>query len=263
MAAQGISKLTVKLTETSTNYHDTLLRQPAQVRPLNTPCTVHFAPRLKAREGVRSRQILIDFESDQGLILFADDPITVLKGRFNKALQDIEDANGHKTRAISHLRNGGVLMELGSEEAVTWFAGAVIRKQFLEKLHLVATITKPRLYQVMVQFVPLTFQPDREADLREVEEVNSINVGGIVRARWIKPVARCKPSQTCGHLILSFQFPQPANDTLAYGLYIGQKKVFAEKCKWELLWCLKCHGWGHCYALNPRTGPDVRSTARR
>ena len=53
-AAQGISKSTVKLTETSTNYRDALLRQPAQVGPHNPPCTVHFAPRLKAREGVRS-----------------------------------------------------------------------------------------------------------------------------------------------------------------------------------------------------------------
>ena len=80
----------------------------------------------------------------------------MLKGRFDKALQDIEDANGHRTRAVSRLRNGGVLMELDSEEAVTWFAGAAIRKRFLEKLHPAAAI-KPRLYQFMVQFVPLTF----------------------------------------------------------------------------------------------------------
>ena len=96
-AAQGISELTVKLTETSTNYRNALLHQPAQAGLHNPPCTVYFAPRLKAREGVRSRQ----FESDQGLIPFADDPITMLKGRFNKALQDIEGANGHKTRAVS------------------------------------------------------------------------------------------------------------------------------------------------------------------
>ena len=99
--AQGISESTVKLTEPSTNYCDALLHQPAQARPLNSPRTVHFAPRLKGREGVRSQQILIGFESDQGLIPFTDDPITMLKGRFDKALQDIEDANGHKTRAVS------------------------------------------------------------------------------------------------------------------------------------------------------------------
>ena len=52
----------------------------------------------------------------------------MLKGRFNKALQDIEDANEHKTRAISCLWNGSMLMELDSEEAVTWFAGVVTHR---------------------------------------------------------------------------------------------------------------------------------------
>ena len=52
--AQGISELTVKLTEMSTNYCDAMLHQPAQVWPLNAPHTMHFSPRLKAREGVRS-----------------------------------------------------------------------------------------------------------------------------------------------------------------------------------------------------------------
>ena len=138
-------------------------------------------------------------------------------------------------------------MELGSNEAVTWFAEAPVRERFLGNLHLAASI-KPRLYHVVVQFVPLTFRPDRDADLCEVEEANSIDMGDIARARWIKPPARCKPSQTCGHLILSFWSPQLANDTLAYCLFLCHKKVYAEKCKRELLWCLRCHGWGHMVA---------------
>ena len=144
----------------------------------------------------------------------------MLKGRSNKALQDNKDVNRHKTRAISHLRNGGMLMKLDSKEAVTWFTGAATCKRFLEKLHPVVTI-KPRLYQVMVQFVPLTFRPDRETDLHEVEEVNSIDTGGVVR---IKPAAQHKPSQTCGHLILLFQSPQPANNTLAHGLFKDRRR---------------------------------------
>ena len=86
----------VKLTEMSTNYHDALLHQPPQAGPLNAPHLIHFAP--KAREGVRSQQILIDLESDQGQVLFANNPITMLKGRFDKALQDTEGTNRHKTR---------------------------------------------------------------------------------------------------------------------------------------------------------------------
>ena len=32
---------------------------------------------------------------------------------------------------------------------------------------------------------------------------------------------------------------------LANSIFVCQKKVYAEKCKKEPLWCLKCHGWGH------------------
>ena len=104
----------------------------------------------------------------------------------------------------------------------------------------------------MVQFVPLSFRPGREADLQEIEEVNGVEVGGILKARWIKPVARCAPSQVCGHVILSFLSPQSANNVLANGLFMCQKKVYAEKCKREPLQCLKCHGWNHMAATCPQ-----------
>ena len=155
---------------------------------------------------------------------FSDDPMATLKGRFNKALQDRQDTCKHKIRAVTCLQNGGVLMELDSDGAVTWFAEEVIHKHFLEKLHSAVSI-KPRLFHIVVQFVPLTFRPDRKEDLREVEEANSIDADDIVKARWIKLVARHKPLQTCGHLILSFRSLQPANDSLAYGLFISHKKV--------------------------------------
>ena len=69
--------------------------------------------------------------------------------------------------------------------------------------------------------------------------------GDIQRAWWIKPISRRSPTQTCGHVMLSFLSPETANDVLAHGLFICQKKVYMEKCKKEPLHCLKCHGWGH------------------
>ena len=123
----------------------------------------------------------MDFNSDQGQAPFSDDPIMVLKGKFNEALQDDEGVSRHKTRAVSRLRNSSMLMELDSEEVVAWFADWAVCVQFLKKLHPAAVI-KPRLYQVLVQFILLTFQPDRAADLCEIEEANSIDDGGIVRA---------------------------------------------------------------------------------
>ena len=135
-------------------------------------------------------------------------------------------------------------MELGSNEAVTWFTDAAIRSSFLEMLHPGATI-KSRDYHIVVQFVPLTFKHDNDEYLREVEDVNGILKGSLVKARWIKPAARQTPQQTCGHAIFSFSSPQSANEVLTGGLFICQKKVYAAKCRKEPLWCLKCHEWGH------------------
>jgi hypothetical protein len=149
-----------------------------------------------------------------------------------------------KTRAVSRLKNGGILMELDSADAATHFDDESIRKKFLALLHPAASI-KPRSYQIVVQFIPLTFRPDNESDLREIEETNGFDEGDITRARWIKPIARRRPSQTCGHAIMSFSSPHEANEALANGLFICQKKVYAEKCKKEPLRCLKCHRWGH------------------
>ena len=81
----------------------------------------------------------------------------------------------------------------------------------------------------MVQFIPLTFQPERESDLREVEEINRLKTGVIAKARWIKPIARWVPSQTCGHAIFVFLTPEAANEALTHGLFVCQKKVYVEK----------------------------------
>ena len=114
-------------------------------------------------------------------------------------------------------------MELGSDEAVTWFTDAAIRSSFLEMLHPGATI-KSRDYYVVVQFVPLTFKPDNDEYLWEVKDVNGILKGSLVKARWIKPVARRTPQQTCRHAIFSFSSPQSANKVLTGRLFICQKK---------------------------------------
>ena len=97
---------------------------------------------------------------------------------------------------------------------------------------------KPWVFNIVVQFVPFMFRPEKDADLRELEQVNGLDDRAMMKARWIKPAARRSPSQTCSHMILSFSSPVPANDTLAYGLFICQKKVYAEKCKKEPLRCL-------------------------
>ena len=94
---------------------------------------------------------------------------------------------------------------------------------------------KNREYHTVMQFMPLTFKLDRDMELWEVEAVNDLGKGAITRARWIKPVARQSPSQTCGHAIFSFSTPMDANKVLANGIFVQQKKVYSGKCKREPL----------------------------
>jgi hypothetical protein len=264
--AQGINENAATITETSTKYRDALLQSNPASNPTNSntaPKLNHLAPlppRVQAREGVRARQILIDIAPDPttGSIALAEDSISTLKEKLDKALMASDPGVcDSRTKAVTRLRNGGILMELDSDEAVDWFAHQRIRDNFLGKLHPSASI-KPRTFQIVVQFIPLTFRPDRDTDIRELEEVNGLEKGDILQARWIKPASRRSPSQTCGHAILSLTSPQAANEILSHGLFICHKKVYAEKCKKEPLRCLKCHGWSHlardCLAAHDTCG---------
>ena len=168
----------------------------------------------------------------------------------------------HKVKAVTKLQNGGILLELNSDEAAEWFQGDGTWKTFLTHLH-AATSIKPQLYHTVVQFVPLTFRPNREVDLQEIEEVNGLEEGNITRARWIKPAARHALLQVCGHAIFSFLSPQPANDALANGLFVHHKKVYTEKCKKEPLQCLKCQGWNHLATNCPQQHDTCGTCADR
>ena len=216
-----------------------------------------LGPRLRAREGMRSRQLLIDLDNATDPTALAGESISNIRDQANKALLLSHGTPTLKVRAVTKLCNGGVQIEFNSDEAVEWLQDAERRRAFLTQLHKSAII-KPRMYNVITQFVPPSFRPKKDTELHEVEESNGLGDGNIVRARWIKPVMWCSPSQVCGHAILSFLSPQPANDVLAGGLFICQKKVYVEKCKREPLHCLKCQGWNHmassCLQLHDTCG---------
>ena len=170
----------------------------------NTHASSHLPLRLQAREGVKARQVLIDFKQDQGPAPFGAKSLVSLKARLDKVLNESEDGQGvHKIRALTRLHNGRILMELGSNEAVRWFDDEAVRGRFLGNIHPGAFI-KPRVFNVVVQFVPLMFRLEKDMDLSELEQVNGLEDRAVTKARWIKPAARWSPSQTCGHMILSF-----------------------------------------------------------
>jgi len=91
---------------------------------------------------------------------------------------------GHKAKAVTRLKNGGILMELGCNKAVAWFQNPSIQKKFLAGLHPDVCI-KSRNYHIVVQFVLLIFKPDKVADIKEIEGTNNMERGTITWAQWI------------------------------------------------------------------------------
>ena len=169
---------------------------------------------------MRARQVLIELDRAEEASALRDNNVSEIRDKANKALAAScapQDTLEHQVKAVTKLCNGGILLKLNSNAAVAWFLDGETQKSFLSHFHPSATI-KPRLYNVVVQFVPLSFRPGREADLREIKEVNGVEVRGISKVRWIKLVARRAPSQVCGHIILSLSYPH--NPQMAHWLTV-------------------------------------------
>ena len=73
-------------------------------------------------------------------------------------------------------------MELDGTLAVDWFTQDNIWKQFLEGLP-PGIVIKHHNFHVVVHYILLTFRPEKEVDLQEVEEANGLQTGDIVKAR--------------------------------------------------------------------------------
>ncbi len=236
-AALTVSSAQIKATATS--YSDAL--KSAQASPATSKDTLDA--RVRAREGIKSRQLLVDVISP-GQDTLAGASNTELVEAANKALRDLDEPPHHRFVSARRLNNGGILLELDSEEAMAWLSDPLQRASFLGRFAPEASV-KTRAFPLIVQFVPLYFKPEMEAELRAIEADNKLATGAVLRARWVKPAYRRALEQTCGHIILTLSTPETANSILTNGLVICQKRVYAEKCRKEPIRCLKCHGWGH------------------
>ena len=162
----------------------------------------------------------------------------------NKALRNMVDPPEHCFVSACRLGNGGVLLEMDSEEVACWLNVSATRAAFLDRFAPDASV-KEWAFLTVVQFVPLFFKPEKEAEIRQVERDNDLPEGSILCTCWIKPAYCRARDQTCGHVIFAASTADAANRMLTSGLVVCQKRVYNEKCKKEPTHCLKCQGWGH------------------
>ncbi|KAJ7118526.1 hypothetical protein C8R43DRAFT_901320, partial [Mycena crocata] len=105
-------------------------------------------------------------------------------------------------------RSGPVVLHLNSMEAATWLKENMA--PFLAAMGGTSSY-KQRLLNVVVEYVPVTFDPNRDGALHVVEGDNGYRSGSILKARYIKPVERRRKGQTVAHLVVGFEDAPTAN----------------------------------------------------
>ena len=275
-SAKTYADITEKLQSTQEKLEETAQRVNANTRtysqvaattpntlPANSlpvPPNVSYSQiQIRNRAEIKRRQVLIDFDRTEDMNLETMDEATLTR-KTTDALSTIwaaapEPKISHpKLKATTLMRNGGLLLELDSSEAAEWLKGDDIRGRFLTNIGSGANI-KNRTYQVIVQFVPIQFNPEDNQHLRDYESFNGLPTGSILKAEWIKPVSDRKRNQRVATMRVYHRDALSVNKILSEGASVLGKRTVPKKPKKEPIRCLNCQTFGHerrdCKASDP------------
>ena len=227
----AISDSSNKLTDTVSSYKDALLSAPKPPQQSHTgrPADAND-PRIIRDQNRKACQVLVDiYNKDVG-----NRSLEELKNNFNTLIgveptEPLADAN---VQHIVKLRNGGLILQFETKEVAEWFKQPEILSSILPQIDKTATL-KSRTFQILAPRVPVTFDPNSEDSLRELEEQNGMKDGILCKARWIKPTYRRALGQRYAHLALSVRSPGEANVIIRDGIYICGVKIYPKKLKTE------------------------------
>lgn len=248
-----------KANSNAKSYSQAVTSNPPLPSP---PAATHSHIQIRNREEIKKRQVLINFTKTTDLALDNFDEHMLSR----KALEALnttwvaapEPKPAHpKLKAATLMRNGGLLLELDSSASADWLRETTPRDSFLSNLGSGANI-KDRSYQVIVQFVPIQFNPEDTEQLRQYESFNGLAPHSILKAEWIKPIKDRKPTQKVATMRVYHRTAESANVILKEGASILSKRVIPKKPKKEPIRCLRCQRFGHerraCQATAPRCG---------
>ncbi|KAG1794545.1 uncharacterized protein HD556DRAFT_1188813, partial [Suillus plorans] len=145
-------------------------------------------------------------------------------------------------QSARRLPHGGILYELDSAESAQWLNTPAHRGKFAVNFGPNATV-KDRSFNILVENVPLSYNPSSIHSNTEVEAKGGLKQGSITKARWIKPINRRKADQRTAHVIITLRTKESANQILRFGISIEGKKVYGRKLLPEPMRCLKCQSY--------------------
>lgn len=147
-------------------------------------------PRILAREGIKAWQILLDFPIDSRTRELSQS--NILK-KFNEAIVDAgRNTSQHRLRSVEKMINKGVLGEFLTDEGAKWFAQQHNTDNFITALGPLGRGLSIRKWNhpVIAYYVPLHLNTSNPDSITEIEEVNGIQEGELLRIHWAKLPAR-------------------------------------------------------------------------
>ncbi|OBZ65127.1 hypothetical protein A0H81_14886 [Grifola frondosa] len=108
------------------------------------------------------------------------------------------------------LQNGGVIYEVTKADDAHWLRKDAAQKAFLDNFGGQAVI-KSRAYNMIVKYLPISFNPADAAHLEDAERFSDLDPGTIKQARWIKPQGRQSCNQHYAHVLLTLGNADTAN----------------------------------------------------
>ena len=209
------------------------------------PTTQTKLVNLAVRNAIKERQVLINIPQDSALALGKTSQ-TQLVEKIKKALETItkEGEQELTVKTVNRYPSGNIVLEMSNDLAAKYLREDKNKKAFISELEPNATI-KDRSYTVILQFVPISFDPSQRTNITNLERENDWEEGAVLTARWIKPPGRRTDDQQVAHIIATIRDPQTANSILRDGFSINLMKLYAKKNKREPLRCAKCQFYGH------------------
>ena len=255
-ALQEIKSLIRDRPPSTSSYKDALLK--TNLPQHQTPNSPPPQEQARANAAIKEKQMLIDLDESHPIkkqCCSNNEMLTLFQTALSETKED--GSPELKIQSLKILKNGGILLEFDNKETVNWLKHDEHRKRFVNatggKLNI-----KDRLFNIVVQFIPISTALEEDATLRNFEEDSKIPPNSIVSARWIKPINKRSPFQRFAHAIFSISSATVANHLIKQGIYINRENLRAHKDKKEPLRCLKCQNWGHvartCKATNDTCG---------
>ncbi|KAG1824334.1 uncharacterized protein BJ212DRAFT_1245283, partial [Suillus subaureus] len=118
-----------------------------------------------------------------------------------------------KVKAITMLRNGGLVVELESELLVSWLNNPTGKAALESNLDLAVLFCR-HTYPIVLEYLPIQLQIENEVFLKQVEQENNLPLNVIANIRWIKPPTKHSVEQRKAFALMQITDIHIANNIL-------------------------------------------------